>query len=256
MNNTSISWTDLSWNPMSGCQQISPGCRWCYARTLAENKRGTRAFPNGFDLTIRRHKLAEPAKVKTPSVIFVNSMSDLFWNRIPPGYRDEVMEVIANTPQHRYQMLTKRASEMVDYFSTRPVPKNLMLGVSVENQNYTSRIDSLKTIDARRFVSLEPLLGPIKYDFAGIDWCIVGGESGCHLRDPRIRKLRGLSDQKDGRWIPQTEKVSWVRWIRDACRKSGTSFYFKQWGGYRPTSAGCLLDGKEYHQRPRCYGKE
>jgi protein gp37 len=254
MNETAISWTDVTWNPASGCQKVSDGCKYCYASSLAENKRGTPAFPNGFDLTIRPHKLREPFALKKPSLVFVNSMSDLFWDKIPTKYVDKVVDVIEQTPQHQYQVLTKRPERMLAYSKRRKLPWNFWAGATVEDCDRVDRIDILREVDASlRFISIEPLLSPIagalKLD--GIDWVIVGGESGTHLSDPDKCRKHGLVWKYDSGWAPRPECVEWVRDILDECQQSATTFFFKQWGGLRPTSNGNLLDGKVYHDFPR-----
>ena len=252
MNNTQISWTDLSWNPASGCQPVSEGCRYCYAKLLAERKRGTRAFPNGFNLTIRPHKLNEPFKIKKPSRVFVNSMSDLFWDEIPTEYIDKVVDVIEQTPQHHYQILTKRVERMVEYSKKRILPDNFWAGVTVEREDMAYRIDMLRQVSVKtRFVSAEPLLGPISHiNLDGISWVIVGGESGSHLHNHEAQISHGLVHKTENVWEIQSDKLEWVRDIRDACLNAGIAFFFKQWGGLIPTSNGKLLDGKEYHEIP------
>ncbi|HPP29053.1 MAG TPA: phage Gp37/Gp68 family protein [Phycisphaerae bacterium] len=251
MNKTAIAWTEKTWNPTTGCRKVSPGCAYCYACAIAEQKRGTPAFPIGFDLQLRRHKLTEPTKIKTPSLIFVNSMSDLFWEDIPDDYRDQVFDTIESTPRHTYQILTKRPENMLRYSRRRALPDNVWVGVTVESQPYIDRVDVLRQVRAAvRFVSLEPLLSPINMDFAGLDWCIVGGESGLHLRDPQVARKRSLAEQVNGKWQPRRDRESWVRDIKDACELNSVAFFFKQWGGARPTSAGCLLDGREWKAYP------
>jgi protein gp37 len=252
MNETAIAWTELTWNPMSGCQKVSPGCRFCYAETLAENKRGTAAFPQGFDLTIRPHKLGEPYKVKAPSRIFVNSMSDLFWDRIPEEYRRKILAVIEANPRHTFQILTKRAEAMELYFQTCPVPPNVWLGVSVESEDQLGRVECLRRIDAPlRFISAEPLLTPLSgLDLAGIGWLISGGESGAHLCKPAIREARSLASYSQGKWAPREDRMDWVRELRDKCLACGCAFFHKQWGGYTGHSAGNVLDGVVWEQFP------
>lgn len=254
MNETQIEWTDVTWNPMSGCARISAGCAFCYAHTLAENKRGTAAFPAGFDLTIRPHKLREPYRLKKPSLIFTNSMSDLFWDQIPDDYRRRVIDVIADTPQHQYQVLTKRPDTMLRVGrELGGYPDNMWCGVSVEDARATKRIDALRDVPASvRFLSVEPLLsdlGPL--DLSGIHWVITGGESGVHLSRPEMQLRRGLAWRRDGRWEPIPDRIDWVRRIRDACQDQGVAFLHKQWGGVRPKSAGRLLDGRTWDEYPR-----
>lgn len=255
MNNTGIIWTEATWNPMSGCEVVTEGCKYCYAKTLAEQKRGTAAFPRGFDLTIRPHKLAEPRKLKAPSLIFVNSMSDLFWDAIPPDYRDQIVDVMEDTPQHQYQVLTKRPEAMRDYSRRRPLPPNVWAGTTIETDRLGWRADVLRDVRADlRFVSAEPLLSGLpSLDLGGIDWLITGGESGPHLSNPIIRERRGLIQRsRDGRaWVPRDDRVAWVRAIRDRCLEHGTAFFHKQWGGPKSHSAGRLLDGRTWDEFPR-----
>jgi protein gp37 len=255
MNETGIIWTEATWNPASGCKRITPGCAFCYAYTFAEDKRGTPAFPNGFDLTIRPHKLKEPFRLKTPTLIFVNSMSDLFWEEIPESYRDQVLDVIEATPQHQYQVLTKRAEEMLRYSRRRKLPSNFWAGVSIEDQARAYRADILRQVDAEiRFISAEPLLGPLVLDWSGIHWCISGGESGRHLFDAKLRKKRALVDYERGRWSAREERIPWVRSLRDQCLAAQVKFFHKQWGGFSPKSAGRVLDGRTWDEFPRLPG--
>jgi protein gp37 len=255
MNDTEIRWTTLTWNPMSGCASVSPGCKHCYARQLAEQKRGTLAFPNGFDLTTREHKLAEPWKVKTPSLIFVNSMSDLFWDKVTDAYRDKVVNVIESCPQHQFQVLTKRHENLVRYSQRRKLPTNFWAGVTVEDQTRAGlRIPYLLKVDVPvRFLSVEPALSlvDVRPWILDLQWAIWGGESGTHLMDPMVRDVRGCSTRDDrGKWAPRVDRMGWPRALRDACVGAGVPFFFKQWGGVRPTSAGHELDGKRWEQFP------
>jgi protein gp37 len=259
MNDTEIRWTELTWNPASGCKKITAGCKHCYAETLAENKRGTPAFPNGFDLTIRPHKLNEPYRVREPSLVFVNSMSDLFWEEITDEYRDRVLDVIEDTPQHQYQVLTKRHENMLRYSRRRRLPKNFWAGVTVEDQACAElRIPVLLQVEAAvRFLSIEPALslidlGPfLKASPGGLSWVIYGGESGSHLSDPAVAEKRALVRKVDGSWTPREDRAPWPRAVRDACVAAKVPFFFKQWGGPRPTSGGKLLDGKAWEQYPK-----
>ena len=256
MNETAINWTDFSWNPWSGCQRISAGCRYCYAEQLAEQRRGTNAFPNGFDLTLRPHKLAEPAKVRKPSLIFTNSMTDMFWDKVPDVERDKAFAAMALAPWNRYQVLTKRVDLAAKYFATRPVPPWVWFGATVENRGALKRIDILRSIPARvRFLSVEPLLTDligIESALDGIHWLIGGGESGLHLKDPAIRRSRALATTDDkGRWIPRLDRYDWARRLRDATIAAGAAFWWKQWGGIRPHSAGRAVDGREWDEMPK-----
>jgi len=254
MNETGIAWTEATWNPASGCEVVSEGCKFCYAKTLAERRRGTLAFPNGFDLTIRRHKLSEPRKLKKPSLIFVNSMSDLFWEAIPDSYRHEIVDVMEQTPQHQYQVLTKRPEVAVRFWKTRPVPSNVWCGVTIESDRTTWRADLLREIDAQiRFISAEPLLSGLpSLDLTGLHWVITGGESGSHLHDARMRARRGMADpDARGKWHARPDRMDWVRDVRDRCGARGVAFFHKQWGGLTSHSAGRELDGRTWDEFPR-----
>ena len=253
MNDTAINWTEKTWNPASGCTQVTEGCKFCYAQTLAERYRGTPAFPNGFDLTIRPHKLKEPYRLKEPSLIFVNSMSDLFWEAIPDDYRDQIVDVIEATPQHQYQVLTKRPENMLTYSKRRKLPANFWAGTTIESPRTAHRMDTLRQIDAEiKFLSIEPLLGFWQRpDFTGIQWVITGGESGTHLQDAKTCERRGLVMKVFGKWTAVPEKQDWIREIRDACLQSGTAFWHKQWGGPVPHSAGRELDGRTWDELPK-----
>lgn len=257
MNDTKINWTELTWNPMSGCTMLSEGCKYCYALTLAENKRGTAAFPNGFDLTIRPHKLKEPFKIKEPSLIFVNSMSDLFWEAVPDAYRHQIVDVIEATPQHQYQVLTKRPENMLAFSKTRKLPANFWAGTTVENNRVAHRIDILRQIDAEiRFISAEPLIGELTADLSGIQWLISGGESGTHLANEKICMKRGLVMKVFGKWVPRPDRKDWIRRLRDDCLRYNVAYWHKQWGGVRPHSAGREVDGRTWNDIPRLPEKE
>jgi protein gp37 len=261
VNETGIIWTEVSWNPVSGCKLITAGCAFCYAKTLAENKRGGVAFPNGFGLTYRPHKLREPLKLKEPTLIFVNSMSDMFWEDIDDEYRDRMLDVIEATPQHEYQVLTKRPEVMLAYSRRRKLPPNFWAGVTIENQENGWRAAVLQDVDASiRFISAEPLLGPVVLpSWAGIHWVITGGESGVHLVDPALCARRGLVDYDATRapryrWQPREDRVQWVRDIRDQALDAGVKFFHKQWGGQYPKSGGRVLDGRTWDEFPRLPG--
>ncbi len=251
MNETGISWTDETWNPVSGCQKVSAGCKFCYAEVIAEGKRGTPAFVDGFDLTLRPHKLDEPRRLRGNKRIFVNSMSDMFWEQISDEYRDRMVDVMEETPWHQYQVLTKRPAEMLRYSLRRPFPPNLWAGVTIENQATAGRVGVLKRVASRvRFVSAEPLLGPLVLGLAGIHWLIGGGESGSQITCDPVGQRRALVELKGGRWVPKADGLAWMRSLRDQCAKSGTVFFFKQWGGPTSTSGGCELDGVVHHDFP------
>ncbi|MGB0723397.1 MAG: DUF5131 family protein [Gammaproteobacteria bacterium] len=238
---TSIEWTEMTWNPTTGCSKVSPGCKHCYAETMAKRltAMGAKGYENGFALSLMPERLAEPGRRRKPTVYFVNSMSDLFHEDVPDSYLDEVFAVIESTPRHTYQILTKRAERLPDYFAARKVPANVWLGVSVEDRAYgLPRIEALRAVNCTvRFLSVEPLLedlGPMKLD--GIHWVIVGGESG-----PRARPM----------------EHAWVDDIRHQCARAEVAFFFKQWGGWgadgkrRSKKAnGRSLDGRTYDQRP------
>ncbi len=257
MQDTTINWTEKTWNPMSGCEVVSEGCKHCYAKTLAERYGGTAAFPNGFGLTLRPHKLTEPYRIKEPSIIFVNSMSDLFWDKVTNDYRDKIVDVIEATSQHIYQVLTKRPDIMLEYSRRRPLPANFWAGTTIESERTMPRLDLLRQVKATtKFISAEPLLSPLSsrafgyLDLAGVDWVITGGESGLHLNEANTLARRGLVMKLYGKWMPRPDRIGWIRQIRDACLSQNIEFWHKQWGGPRPESAGRLLDGQEYNGRP------
>jgi protein gp37 len=226
--NTSIEWTDKSWNPVTGCTKVSPGCIHCYAETITKRFR----FPNGFDLTLYPERVEQPLSWKKPSKIFVNSMSDLFHEEVPLDFIQSVFQTIKKTPQHIYQILTKRPERLVELAPHLEFHKNIWLGVSVESQDYISRIDLLRQVPANvRFLSCEPLLGSLYLDLTNIHWVIVGGESG--------QKHRPIN-------------LDWVRDIRNQCRRSKVAFFFKQVGGKTSKAGGNSLDGKKYLEFPKC----
>lgn len=247
MADTSIEWTDATWNPVAGCSILSPGCTNCYAMRMAARleamsvekyvgltrKSGNRHVWTG-RVTLDRNALEVPLRWRKPRMIFVNSMSDLFQEAVPPSFIGEVWEKMAAAKQHTFQVLTKRAERMAEIANTLPVLPNVWLGVSVENGEQIFRLDHLrKTKAAVRFVSFEPLLGPVVgANLSDIHWAIVGGESG-----PRARPM----------------KQAWVRDIRTLCRRAGTAFFFKQWGGTNKARTGRILDGKVWDEFPaRC----
>lgn len=214
--NSRIEWTEQTWNPTVGCTKISPGCKHCYAESMAMRLQamGTRGYENGFQLTLLPNRLEEPIRRKIPTVYFVNSMSDVFHEDVPFDYIEKIFDTIAKTPQHTYQILTKRADRLAEFFAQRSVPSNAWLGVSVEDQKYgLPRIDYLRMVDAKiRFLSIEPLLEHLgEINLAEIHWVIVGGESG-----PKARPM-----QKE-----------WVDDIRVQCEEAEVAFFFKQWGGW------------------------
>jgi protein gp37 len=236
-SSTEIEWTDATWNPVTGCTKISAGCDNCYAARFSERFRGVPGHPfeTGFDLTLRPERLLQPLGWRTPRMIFVNSMSDLFHKEIRKSFIASVFDTMEQANWHTYQVLTKRSSLMHKFinerYKTRPVPAHIWLGVSIENQQATSRIAHLQKANASvRFLSLEPLIAPLgKLNLKSIDWVIVGGESG-----PRARPM-------DARWAID---------IRNQCRKAKVAFFFKQWGGRSPKSGGRLLEGREWNEFP------
>lgn len=254
---TNIIWTEKTWNPVTGCREVSEGCKFCYAKTIAENRRGTLAFPNGFDMTLRPHKLRDPYKWKEPALVFANSMSDLFWDEIPGDYRDKIIDVIEDTPQHEYQVLTKRPEAMLEYSKRRKLPGNFWAGVTIENKRALGRLELLKQVDAEiRFVSFEPLLGDLGLDYSleGISWAITGGESGSHMFKERWRELRGMVVYEDKKFKPDPDKTCWIENILRQCRKYNVALFHKQWGGSYPEAAGRMLDGQTYNEMPRLPG--
>jgi protein gp37 len=236
-----IEWTEQTWNPVTGCTKISPGCKHCYAETLSKRLRamGTAGYENGFKIALHPTRLNDPRRRRKPTVYFVNSMSDLFHGKIPFVYIDKVFDVIRETTQHRYQILTKRPDVMAAYFSTRAVPSNVWLGTSVENQKHgLPRIPILRTIAAgTRFLSIEPLLEDLgTFDLSQISWVIVGGESG-----PKARPM----------------KAEWARSIQRQCDAMNVPFFFKQWGAYgadgvrrAKANNGRMLDGQTWDELP------
>lgn len=236
-----IEWTEQTWNPVVGCTKISAGCKHCYAETLARRLRamGTPGYENGFALTLRPERLEEPLQRKKPTVYFVNSMSDLFHDKVPDEYIEKVLGVIVRTPHHSYQILTKRAARMARFFQNRAVPGNVWLGVSVENRRHgVPRIDHLRHIQARiRFLSVEPLLEDIgALDLTGIHWVIVGGESG-----PKARPMQ----------------PEWAESVHRQCKNQCVAFFFKQWGGWgadgkrrAKSKNGRMLNGRTWDEMP------
>lgn len=213
MKQTKIEWTEKVWNPSIGCDKVSAGCKFCYAESFARRLKamGVDDYKDGFAFKILPHRLEEPLKIKKPTKFFVNSMSDLFHEEMPFAYLDMIFDVIKKTPQHIYQILTKRDKIMLKYFSENEVPSNVWLGVSIENATFKKRIDSLSKIKAKiRFISFEPLIGAVgEVNLKDIHWAIVGGESGVRARP--IKK-------------------EWVEEIFVQCKEQNTAFFFKQWG--------------------------
>ncbi len=228
-SSTGIEWTDKTWNPTTGCNKVSPGCKNCYAEAITKRFSGT--FQNGFEFTLHPKRLTEPKRWRKPSKIFVNSMSDLFHESMPFDFLQQVFSVMEECPNHIFQILTKRHERLVELSPRLCWAQNIWVGVSVENQKYVHRVDYLRKVPAEvRFLSCEPLLGPLKLNLKGIHWVITGGESG-----PNYRPI----------------KEEWVRSIRNQCQEANVAFFHKQWGGFRPKSKGRLLDGRTYDDMPR-----
>ena len=241
---SAIEWTDATWNPVTGCTKVSSGCDNCYAERIAERFRGVAGHPfeRGFDLVARPERLDQPLSWRMPRRVFVASMSDLFHKRLPTGFVDLVFDTMERADWHVFQVLTKRSSLMRDYLLERygrrshRAPRHIWCGVSVEDRQAIQRVRHLRDSPAAvRFLSIEPLLGPVAdvLDLAGIHWAIVGGESG-----PRARPM----------------DAAWARDVRDACAAARVPFFFKQWGGRTPKAGGRLLDGRLHDAMPACAG--
>lgn len=234
---STIEWTEATWNPVTGCTRISPGCKLCYADRMAHRLRrmGVHRYRNGFQLTLQPDIIELPLHWKKGRVIFVNSMSDLFHEGVPAEFVKRCFTIMNQASQHTFQILTKRPSRVVKLASQLPWPQHVWMGTSIESSEYLGRADELRKVPAAvRFLSVEPLLGPIPdLPLEGIDWVIVGGESG-----PGARPL----------------KKEWVTVIRDRCMEMGVPFFFKQWGGANKKKAGRVLDGRTWDQMPRVDG--
>ncbi|MYS19878.1 protein gp37 [Streptomyces sp. DvalAA-14] len=239
---SAIEWTEATWNPTTGCDRVSSGCDNCYALTLAKRLKAMgaakyqqdgdlRTSGPGFGLTLHPDALTVPYGWKSPRTVFVNSMSDLFHARVPVDFVRQVFQVMADTPQHTYQVLTKRARRLRQIAESLDWPPNVWVGTSVETAKELPRIDDLRRIPAAvRFLSCEPLLAPLDgLDLSGIQWVIAGGESG-----PGHRRM----------------EEAWATQIRDACEEEGVAFFFKQWGGHTPKAGGRLLQGRTWDQMP------
>lgn len=233
MARSSIEWTESTWNPLTGCTKISPGCKFCYAERMAKRLQGMGQprYANGFTLTLHEDVLELPLSWKKPRPIFVNSMSDMFHKDVPAWFIKKAFDVMRRASWHQFQVLTKRSGRLLDMSPATDWPDNLLMGVSVERQDYLFRIDHLRETGAAvKFVSLEPLLGPLpKLDLRGIDWVIVGGESG-----PGARPM----------------EEDWVLEIKTQCRKARVPFFFKQWGGFNKKKAGRSLEGRTWDELP------
>lgn len=233
MGKSEIEWTEATWNPITGCNKISPGCKHCYAERLALRLQamGQPNYINGFQVTLHEHMLERPLQWKTPRLIFVNSMSDLFHEDVPLDFIQKVFDIMQQAHWHQFQILTKRAERLFELSPFLNWPVNVWMGVSVESQKYVQRINYLSQTEAAiKFLSLEPLLGPLpQLPLTGIDWVIVGGESGPGAR-PVMRE--------------------WIIEIRDACQKANIPFFFKQWGGTQKKVAGRTLEGRTWNEMP------
>jgi protein gp37 len=231
--NSAIEWTETTWNPLTGCAKISPGCQHCYAERMSLRLRamGQANYVNGFELTLQEHMVEAPLRWRKSQIVFVNSMSDLFHKEVPEGFILRVFDVMRRASWHIFQVLTKRSDRLRDLSTSIDWPDNVWMGVSVENADYTFRVDDLRQTGAKvRFLSVEPLLGPIrKLNLDGIHWVIVGGESG-----PGARPM----------------EAKWVRDIRRQCTAAGVPFFFKQWGGVFKSRTGRTLDGQTWDEMP------
>lgn len=236
-SSSAIEWTDASWNPVTGCTQLSPGCDHCYALTFAERFRGIPGhhFEQGFDLRLWPDRLDLPLRWKKPRRIFVNSMSDLFHRDVPDEFIRRAFDTMIRADWHTFQILTKRPQRLVRIAPTLQWPANIWMGVSVETNDYAWRVDFLRQVpSAVRFISAEPLLGPVdRLDLSQIHWVITGGESGVGFRqcDPE-----------------------WVRHVRDQCVARGVAYFHKQWGGRTPKAGGRQLDGRTWDEFPKTKG--
>ncbi len=233
-NKSSIEWTEATWNPVTGCSKISPGCKHCYAERLAKRlqRMGQPNYTNGFKTTLHERALEIPLHWRKPRTIFVNSMSDLFHEKVPLDFIMRIFDVMNQATWHQYQILTKRSERLLELDSKLPWSPHIWMGVSVENSDYTFRIDHLRKSSAQvKFLSLEPLIGCLPdLNLKGMDWVIVGGESG-----PGARPM----------------KSQWALDIRDQCRDADVPFFFKQWGGTRKKSRGRLLEGRTWDEMPK-----
>lgn len=234
MASSKIEWTKSTWNPLTGCTKVSPGCKNCYAERMAKRLQamGVEKYRNAFSLSIHEEVLDEPLTWAKPQTIFVNSMSDLFHKDVPMDFILRIFDVMRSAHWHQFQILTKRAERLLELDASIKWPQNVWMGVSVENSEYMQRIDLLRDTHAEiKFLSLEPLLGPLpNMNLSGIDWVIVGGESGPHARPIQ---------------------PEWVRDIRDQCVSAKVPFFFKQWGGTNKKKTGRVLDTRTWDELPR-----
>ncbi len=234
MSTTTIEWTEATWNPVTGCSKVSPGCLNCYAERMAKRLQamGQPNYRDGFAVRTHEHMLEVPFSWAKPRMVFVNSMGDLFHEEVSVEFIRRVFEVMDRSPRHTYQLLTKRADRLAQIAPLLPWPENVWMGVTVEDNEHLGRVGRLRRVPAAvRFLSVEPLLGPLPgLDLDGVDWVIVGGESG-----PRARPM----------------EQDWACSIRDACVNRRVPFFFKQWGGTRKKAAGRMLEGRTWGEMPR-----
>jgi len=233
MTKTKIEWTESSWNPVTGCSKISDGCLNCYAEKMAFRLKAmrTRGYENGFEVTLQYHQLEKPLKLKKPQMIFVNSMSDIFHSKIPDEYILKIFEIMNKASWHTFQVLTKRPERLEELKDKINWTDNIWLGTTIESNKYIDRVKFIKKTNAKiKFISFEPLIDNVKdVNIEGIDWVIVGGESGSRARE--IKK-------------------EWIYEIKEKCDKLNIPFFFKQWGGKNKKKSGRLLDGKIYDEMP------
>ena len=233
MSKSTIEWTGMTWNPTTGCNKVSQGCKFCYAEIMSKRLQamGQKKYKDAFKLRMHKNELRRPYTWKKPQVVFVNSMSDLFHEDVPLEFLKQVFAVMNDTPQHIYQVLTKRAARLKEVHKELTWTDNIWMGVSVEDEQVTKRIDLLRETNAKiKFLSCEPLIGALpNMNLQGIHWCITGGESG--------RKPRPMNPE-------------WVTDILNQCEKAGVAFFFKQWGGTNKKAAGRLLNGRTYDEMP------
>lgn len=228
-----IEWTEMTWNPVTGCDKVSQGCKHCYAERMAKRlvAMGNPRYRNGFRVTLHHDLIEAPKRWRTPRKVFVNSMSDLFHEEVPASFITQVFETMAECSQHTFQVLTKRSGRLRDLAPSLPWPTNVWMGVSIEDSRVLERVEHLRQVPASiRFLSCEPLIGPLTaLDLTDIHWVIVGGESGPHARPM---------------------KLAWVEEILQRCRADGSGFFFKQWGGVRKDRTGRTLHGRTYDEAP------
>ena len=231
---SAIEWTGFTWNPVTGCTKVSPGCKNCYAERMARRLQamGQPNYVHGFELSLHQHVVELPLRWKTPQMVFVNSMSDLFHEKVPTDFILQIFGIMEKAHWHIFQVLTKRSARMLELDSQLPWKQNIWMGVSVENDDYAYRIDHLRKTSAHlKFLSLEPFLGPLqKLNLKGLDWMVVGGESG-----PGARRM----------------EEEWVVDIRDQCRDASVPFFFKQWGGVNKKKTGRTLEGRTWDEMPQ-----